>query len=66
MLSVNISIAYHCLINYINYIYVASSNIGSTSTTTKYNSFGFVDIFYSKASSGWHTFTNYCGYDPLT
>ena len=64
MLSVNISITYHCLINYINYIYVASST--SSTPTTKYNSFGFVDIFYSKASSGWHTFTNYCGYDPLT
>ena len=63
MLSNNISITYHCLINYINYIYVASS---TSTITTKYNSFGFVDIFYSKASSGWHTFTNYCGYDPLT
>ena len=65
MLSVNISITYHCPINYINYIYVASSNTNST-CTTKYNSFGFVNIFYSKATSGWHTFTNYCGYDPLT
>ena len=64
MLSVNISITYHCLINYINYIYVASNT--SSTSTTKYNSFGFVDIFYSKVSSGWHTFTNYCGYDPLT
>ena len=63
MLSVNISITYHCLINYINYIYVVSS---TSTITTKYNSFGFVDIFYSKANSGWHTFTNYCGYDPLT
>ena len=64
MLSVNISITYHCLINYINYIYVANST--SSTSTTKYNSFGFVDIFYSKAISGYDPLTNYCGYDPLT
>ena len=66
MLSVNISITYHFLINYINHSYIYVSSTSTTPTTTKYNSFGFVDIFYSKATSGWHTFTNYCGYDPLT